>query len=175
MRSLGTRDAMMPTNTPIHSSIRALDGAAISHLTFPASIAVPDASNLPTTATSTTGNTRTAKEAQDSFNKYLRETKNTICGRHPIGVLLGALAALEAEGIKLELRFTRYEVRLHLPALLLRSCSPARRAAKQRMRQRARQLRLLRLCLCASDLNQARRMTMQWQRTDVAAAAPNCA
>ena len=33
--------------------------------------------------------------AHDQFAAYLAATRNTICGRHPIGVLLGALAALE--------------------------------------------------------------------------------
>lgn len=40
---------------------------------------------------------KTAAQAHDEFAAYLRQTKNTICGRHPIGVLLGALAALEAQ------------------------------------------------------------------------------
>jgi predicted class III extradiol MEMO1 family dioxygenase len=34
-------------------------------------------------------------KAHRDFAEYERVTKNTICGRHPIGVLLGALAALE--------------------------------------------------------------------------------
>lgn len=52
----------------------------------------------------------TAKDVHDKFAKYLVRTKNTICGRHPIGVLLGALAHLEKEGnIKPELKFVRYE------------------------------------------------------------------
>ncbi|GAA5843432.1 hypothetical protein JCM9279_002100 [Rhodotorula babjevae] len=33
--------------------------------------------------------------AHDQFAAYLAATRNTICGRHPIGVLLGALSALE--------------------------------------------------------------------------------
>lgn len=35
--------------------------------------------------------------AHQRFADYLVKTKNTICGRHPIGVLLGALASLEME------------------------------------------------------------------------------
>lgn len=54
---------------------------------------------------------RTAADAQREFAAYLKETRNTICGRHPIGVLLGALSALEQQGTSTELRFTRYEVR----------------------------------------------------------------
>ncbi|RXW19892.1 hypothetical protein EST38_g5981 [Candolleomyces aberdarensis] len=39
----------------------------------------------------------TANTAHDLFARYLENTKNTICGRHPIGVLFGALSALEKE------------------------------------------------------------------------------
>jgi hypothetical protein len=108
---------------PIHASIRALDGTAISHLTFPSTVPVPDASRLHsaeatnTQAADRTKTAKTAKQAQTDFHAYLRETKNTICGRHPIGVLLGALAALEEEyGSKMEVRFTRYEVSGNLMA-----------------------------------------------------------
>lgn len=38
-----------------------------------------------------------ATTAHAEFAKYLAETKNTICGRHPIGVLLGALSTIEEE------------------------------------------------------------------------------
>lgn len=38
----------------------------------------------------------TAKEAHEEFAVYLSRTKNTICGRHPIGVLLGALSTIES-------------------------------------------------------------------------------
>ncbi|GAA6061627.1 hypothetical protein JCM10212_000969 [Sporobolomyces blumeae] len=54
---------------------------------------------------------RLASTAHDEFTSYLRETKNTICGRHPIGVLLGALRELERDeafrGARLE--WVRYE------------------------------------------------------------------
>lgn len=36
-------------------------------------------------------------------------TKNTICGRHPIGVLLGALTALEQEDRAVTIKWVRYE------------------------------------------------------------------
>ena len=55
---------------PIHTSIRQLDHAAMDLLAHQPS------------------------EAHKRFAEYLEETKNTICGRHPIGVLLGALATL---------------------------------------------------------------------------------
>ncbi|RUS23457.1 cell motility mediator [Endogone sp. FLAS-F59071] len=51
----------------------------------------------------------------DAFQSYLRRTNNTICGRHPIGVLLCALQAIrDQEGIdsdkskKQMVRFVRY-------------------------------------------------------------------
>ncbi|GBG31911.1 Protein MEMO1 [Hondaea fermentalgiana] len=39
------------------------------------------------------------------FAAYLRETRNTICGRHPIGVLLNAI---QASPLELSLKFTHY-------------------------------------------------------------------
>ena len=47
-------------------------------------------------------------DAQKSFADYLKRTKNTICGRHPIGVLLGALVVL-GEKREVKLKFVRYE------------------------------------------------------------------
>jgi predicted class III extradiol MEMO1 family dioxygenase len=56
----------------------------------------------------------TATDAHSEFAKYLSRTKNTICGRHPIGVLFGALSALEKDkGIKPELKWVRYEQSSH--------------------------------------------------------------
>ncbi|KAJ7631041.1 MEMO1 family [Roridomyces roridus] len=67
---------------PIHKSISQLDHEGMDILTRPPS------------------------EAHEAFADYLGRTKNTICGRHPIGVLLGALSALEKES---ELKWVRYE------------------------------------------------------------------
>lgn len=53
-----------------------------------------------------------AEEAHESFKEYLKKTKNTVCGRHPIGVLLGGLSALEKEekeGMSIGLEWKRYE------------------------------------------------------------------
>ncbi|ESK87906.1 hypothetical protein Moror_15273 [Moniliophthora roreri MCA 2997] len=62
--------SILPSPThAIHESIRRLDHEAIDILQ--------------------SGEVKT----HDAFSEYLRRTKNTICGRHPIGVLLGALAA----------------------------------------------------------------------------------
>lgn len=41
------------------------------------------------------GNEKTTGQAHSDFENYLMRTKNTICGRHPIGVLLGALAEIQ--------------------------------------------------------------------------------
>ena len=51
----------------------------------------------------------TASQAHHEFAQYLARTKNTICGRHPIGVLLGALTALEKEGKAPKVKWVRYE------------------------------------------------------------------
>ena len=48
-------------------------------------------------------------QAHRDFSDYLARTKNTICGRHPIGVLLGALTELEKEGRSVEIKWVRYE------------------------------------------------------------------
>ncbi|KAF5377480.1 hypothetical protein D9615_005362 [Tricholomella constricta] len=73
---------------PIHQSIRQLDHEAMELLRL----------------------RPTATDAHVSFAKYLANTKNTICGRHPIGVLLGAMAFLEKEkGTQPILKWVRYE------------------------------------------------------------------
>ncbi|KAI5124676.1 hypothetical protein M0805_004284 [Coniferiporia weirii] len=69
--------SLVSPDFPIHASITALDRQALTILTMPP---------------------HTSKQAHDAFTAYLARTKNTICGRHPIGVLLGALAGLEEEG-----------------------------------------------------------------------------
>lgn len=51
----------------------------------------------------------TGSEAHAKFAAYLQRTKNTICGRHPIGVLLGALTALEEGGRSSTMKWVRYE------------------------------------------------------------------
>ena len=50
-----------------------------------------------------------AYQAHQDFTEYLARTKNTICGRHPIGVLLGALSELEKGGRSSEIKWVRYE------------------------------------------------------------------
>ena len=78
-----------PTSYPIHESISRLDHEAMDILTLPPS---------------------TAADAHDKFASYLAETRNTICGRHPIGVLFGALASLEKDKeIHPTLKWVKYE------------------------------------------------------------------
>ncbi|KAG7099259.1 hypothetical protein E1B28_001122 [Marasmius oreades] len=76
---------------PIYESIRQLDHEATTILTIPPS---------------------TASETHAQFAKYLVKTKNTICGRHPIGVLLGTLTALEKQKestVRPTIKWVRYE------------------------------------------------------------------
>ncbi len=47
-----------------------------------------------------------------AFISYLKKYRNTICGRHPIGVLLGAIAALKqksSNGINMQRKFLNYD------------------------------------------------------------------
>ena len=73
---------------PIHASISALDHEAMEILTMPPS---------------------TPSSAHHEFAEYLQRTRNTICGRHPIGVLLGALSSLQHQGYGPVLQWVRYE------------------------------------------------------------------
>ncbi|THH19853.1 hypothetical protein EW146_g1383 [Bondarzewia mesenterica] len=87
--SRATSPPMSLSKFPIHESISALDHEAMELLTLPPSTAV---------------------QAHEYFAEYLARTKNTICGRHPIGVLLGALAVLQREqGRSLGLNWVRYD------------------------------------------------------------------
>jgi len=79
-----SRSANPSEEHPIHTSIRKLDHAAMDLLAHEPS------------------------DAHKRFVEYLEETKNTICGRHPIGVLLGAIATLAPERTA-ELKWVRYE------------------------------------------------------------------
>ncbi|TFY78293.1 hypothetical protein EWM64_g5719 [Hericium alpestre] len=88
---LGRTTSPPPTLStfPIYESISALDHEAMELLTLPPS---------------------TACEAHAFFAEYLQRTKNTICGRHPIGVLLGALTALQNNDRRApHLQWVRYE------------------------------------------------------------------
>ncbi|XP_025105157.1 protein MEMO1-like isoform X2 [Pomacea canaliculata] len=44
------------------------------------------------------------------FTSYLRDYQNTICGRHPIGVLLNAIGCLRqnGNGVKMDMKFLKY-------------------------------------------------------------------
>lgn len=43
-----------------------------------------------------------------AFADYLRKYQNTICGRHPIGVLLQAVKCLASRGYNMNLKFLQY-------------------------------------------------------------------
>jgi AmmeMemoRadiSam system protein B len=45
-----------------------------------------------------------------AFSAYLQETRNTICGRHPIAVLLNAVSELQSSDRRLDckLKFVSY-------------------------------------------------------------------
>lgn len=73
---------------PIHESISALDHEAMDLLTLRPS---------------------GAHQAHLNFAAYLARTKNTICGQHPIGVLLGALSEVEDRGKSPKLKWVRYD------------------------------------------------------------------
>lgn len=82
---------------PIHKSITALDNEALDILTLPRD-GGGDAGVVHT-----------------DFAQYLARTRNTICGRHPIGVLLGALTVINKEkesggmGKNVSLKWVKYD------------------------------------------------------------------
>ena len=47
----------------------------------------------------------------EAFTQYLKKFGNTICGRHPIGVLLGAIHAMRSHlnGMRMGLKFLNYD------------------------------------------------------------------
>ena len=51
--------------------------------------------------------------SHEEFLKVLKETGNTVCGRHPIGIVMAALEVLREQGGveegKGKFRFVRYE------------------------------------------------------------------
>lgn len=76
-----------PTNPPIYESIGRLDKMAMDAI-------------------------ETSKH--DNFLGNLKETNNTVCGRHPIGVVMAAIEVLQSEGKvsgdgKGKFKFVRYE------------------------------------------------------------------
>ncbi|GJJ09647.1 hypothetical protein Clacol_003871 [Clathrus columnatus] len=89
-----SRSQAMPSTIatfPIHASIEALDREALAILTLSGS------------------ETGEVKKCHDEFSGYLIRTKNTICGRHPIGVLIGALGMIEGnDGVQVRLTWVSY-------------------------------------------------------------------
>lgn len=90
--------SVQPTSVhPIHESISVLDHEAMDILTLPPIKPITD-------------QLKPAESAHRQFAAYLSRTNNTICGRHPIGVLLGALGKLERDNaVNAEIRWVRYE------------------------------------------------------------------
>lgn len=43
-----------------------------------------------------------------AFTEYLRRFNNTICGRHPIGVMLNAVRTLQSRGYRMNFKFLKY-------------------------------------------------------------------
>ncbi|KAJ2785222.1 hypothetical protein H4R18_000673 [Coemansia javaensis] len=83
---VGARAPPPPTGVPIWESIQRLDYAGMEAI---------------------------ARLDHAAFKRYLDETRNTICGRHPIGVLLAATNALYPPGARgpggPALRFVKYD------------------------------------------------------------------
>lgn len=53
--------------------------------------------------------------SHDAFAEYLSRTKNTICGRHPIGVVMAGLENLLSKGDgRGKFKFVRYEQSSHV-------------------------------------------------------------
>ncbi|RYP44190.1 hypothetical protein DL768_009338 [Monosporascus sp. mg162] len=80
-----TRRTARQTNPPIHESIKQIDNLAMA--------AVESGDH-------------------DSFVDNLKHTKNTVCGRHPIGVMMAALEVLAKEGAedgKYRFKFVQYQ------------------------------------------------------------------
>jgi len=71
-----------PRNPTIHESIARLDTMAMSAI---------------------------ESGSHSKFLGVLRETGNTVCGRHPIGIVMAALETLGAEDGKAKFKFVRYQ------------------------------------------------------------------
>ncbi|KAI5477275.1 UPF0103-domain-containing protein [Pseudohyphozyma bogoriensis] len=103
--SLSRSNPPHPTH-PIHASIEAVDKQGMAHIAFSRPPSLP-----PTTPVIPHTPSKLPSASHNAFAKYLKETRNTICGRHPIGVLLGALKEVEGEEgwEESRLEWVRYE------------------------------------------------------------------
>ena len=83
---ISLRKGDSPSDPPIHESIGQVDKSAMDAI---------------------------ASGSHDRFLTNLRKTKNTVCGRHPIGVIMAAIEVLKKSGKlpkeKGNFRFVRYE------------------------------------------------------------------
>lgn len=84
----------------IWESIETVDKEGMDRASFSSSSSQVHALSPHLYTTSTISNS-SAKEAHSVFSAYLRRTKNTICGRHPIGVLLATVAAIQNQGSRI--------------------------------------------------------------------------
>ncbi len=53
----------------------------------------------------------------ERFSAYLKKYQNTICGRHPIGVFLGAVNAIQSRGtngLRMRFKFRNYDQSNHV-------------------------------------------------------------
>ena len=48
-------------------------------------------------------------DVHTQFSEYLARTRNTICGRHPIGVLLGGLCEVADQGKSVTIQWVKYD------------------------------------------------------------------
>lgn len=81
LSSTASSSQTRPTNPPIHESITLLDRRAMDAI---------------------------ESGRHDEFAAYLKKTRNTVCGRHPIGVLMGALE-IDEDRVAGRFKFVRYE------------------------------------------------------------------
>ncbi|KAI5803862.1 MEMO1 family [Geopyxis carbonaria] len=84
--SLDTHCAAPPSDHPVYQSIEALDRRGMYYI---------------------------ESGSHDDFSDYLKKTHNTICGRHPIGVIMAGIQTIEKQGAIAKgagrFRFVRYE------------------------------------------------------------------
>lgn len=81
VRNLRSSDKA-PSSPAIHESIAAVDGYCMDAV---------------------------ETKSHEKFLDILEETGNTVCGRHPIGVVMAAVEALSLSDAKGKFRFVRYE------------------------------------------------------------------
>jgi len=98
-----------PPCTPLHLTRSGAQPASLQAHTICQSIIALDHEGMAALA-HPSDSSASASAAGDNFAQYLRRTRNTVCGRHPIGVLMGALKYLEeSQGVTSALKWVRYD------------------------------------------------------------------